>query len=182
MPDTDIYNEPLEFFGLVLIFLDMLDFLTEEREVFELMMENYLNNGKFPELGDFITKLKHYHITEHNMNTKNYQMISDFKEEMDIDGHYIDYTLQWVERNYEKIKSLEDLENKMQLNDRALCMLESFFKNSQSIRKQRALYFILYYLMKFEPSLALNVQEIKDEVVSHGSFIFMMHMFHKIGV
>lgn len=80
MPDTDIYNEPLEFFGLVLIFLDMLDFLTEEREVFELMMENYLNNGKFKELGDFIMKLKHYHITEHNMNTKNYQMISDFKD------------------------------------------------------------------------------------------------------
>lgn len=41
---------------------------------------------------------------------------------------------------------------------------------------------ILHYLMKFEPSLALNVQEIKDEAVNHGSFIFMMHMFNKIGV
>lgn len=34
--------------------------------------------------------------------------------------------------------------------------------------------------MKFEPSLALNVQEIKDEAVKHGSFMFMMHMFNKI--
>jgi hypothetical protein len=121
--DTDICGEPLEFFGLLLIFLDMLDFYTEESEVFDLMMENYLNVGKFTELSEFILKLKNYHITEFNMNTKNYQMISDFKEWVDIDGSFIDYTLEWVKKNYDSIGSLGQLEQKVQLNDRAINML-----------------------------------------------------------
>lgn len=104
--DTDICGEPLEFFGLLLIFLDMLDFYTEESEVFDLMMENYLNVGKFTELSEFILKLKNYHINEFNMNTKNYQMISDFKEWIDIDGSFIDYTLAWIKRNYDSISNL----------------------------------------------------------------------------
>ena len=54
-------------------------------------------------------KLKNYHLTEFNMNTKNYQMISDFKQWIDIDGSFIDYTLEWVKKNYERIGSLEDL-------------------------------------------------------------------------
>jgi hypothetical protein len=36
--------------------------------------------------------------------------------------------------------------------------------------------------MKFEPSIALNVQDIKNEAQAHSSFLFMMHMFKKIGV
>lgn len=68
-------------------------------------------------------KLKNYHITEHNMNTKNYQMISDFKEEVDIDGKFVEYTLEWVKRNYETITSLELLQEKMKLIDRSLNML-----------------------------------------------------------
>lgn len=68
-------------------------------------------------------KLKNYHITEHNMNTKNYQMISDFKEEVDIDGMFVEYTLEWVKRNYETITSLELLQEKMKLIDRSLNML-----------------------------------------------------------
>ena len=140
-----------------------------------------MNKGKFKELSDFIMKLKNYHITEHNMNSKNYQMISDFKDEIDIDGLFVDYTLEWIKRNYEKITDLQDLDEKMKLNDRALNMLEAFNKNSQKIRKERALFVILLYLMKFEPSLALKVQDIKDEAVAHGSFMFMMHMFNKIG-
>lgn len=47
IPDVDIHNQPLEFFGLVLHLLDVLDFEIEEREVFELMLENYLHEGKF---------------------------------------------------------------------------------------------------------------------------------------
>ena len=121
--DTDICGEPLEFFGLLLIFLDMLDFYTEEGEVFDLMMENYLNVGKFTELSEFILKLKNYHITEFNMNTKNYQMISDFKEWADIDRSFIEYTLEWVKKNYDSIGSLGQLEQKVQLNDRAINML-----------------------------------------------------------
>lgn len=107
-------------------------------------------------------KLKNYHITEHNMNTKNYQMISDFKEEIDIDGHFIDFTLQWIEKNYETINDLNVLDEKMKLNERALNMLEAFNKKSPKISKERALFTILLYIMKFEPSLALNVQDIKD--------------------
>ena len=182
LSDTDIYGEPLEFFGLLLIFLDVLDFFTEEKEVFELMMENYLNNGKFTELSEFIMKLKNYHITEFNMNTKNYQMISDFKEWVDIDGSFIDFTLDWVKKNYDSIDSIEELETKMKLNDRAINMLEAFNKNSPPVKKERALFVILSYLRIFQPEIVLPVQDIKNETTSHSSFMFMMHMFKKIGV
>jgi hypothetical protein len=30
-------------------------------------------------------KLKEYHLTQYNLQTSNYKMISDFKEEIDID-------------------------------------------------------------------------------------------------
>jgi hypothetical protein len=32
-------------------------------------------------------------------------MISDFKEEIDADRHFIDYTLSWIKRNYDAINS-----------------------------------------------------------------------------
>ena len=182
LPDTDICGQPLEFFGLLLIFLDQLDFFTEEKEVYQLMMENYLNKGKFKELSEFIIKLKNYHITEFNMDTKNYQMISQFKEWMDIDGSFIDYTLDWIKRSYDSIEGLDDLRDKMVANDRAINMLQAFNKHSPHIKKERALYIILDYLTKFSPSIVLKVQEIKDEAHSHSSFIFMMHMFKKIGM
>lgn len=28
----------------------------------------------------------------------------------------------------------------------------------------------------------MNVQDVKDEAVNNGSFMFMMHMFNKIGI
>ena len=37
----------------------------------------------------------------------------------------------------------------MELNDRAINMLEAFNKHGPSIKKERALYVILDYLMKF---------------------------------
>jgi len=42
--------------------LDSLDFEISEKEVFDLMLENYLNEGKFHELSEFILKLKSYHV------------------------------------------------------------------------------------------------------------------------
>jgi hypothetical protein len=47
----------------------------------------------------------------------------------------MDYTLDWIERNYQKITDVDLLDEKMKLNDRALNMLEAFNKNSQKIRK-----------------------------------------------
>ena len=70
----------------------------------------------------------------------------------------------------------------MGLNDRAINMLETFNKNGPSVRKERALYHILNYLMKFDENIILNVQDIKDEAAHNSSFIFMMHMYQKIGV
>lgn len=43
------------------------------------------------------------------MNSKNYQMISDFKEWIDLDGSYIDYTLEWIKRKYDQITGISDL-------------------------------------------------------------------------
>ena len=57
------------------------------------------------------------------MNTKNYQMISDFKEWIDLDGSFIDYTLEWIKRNYDQISNIPDLSKKSELNDRAINML-----------------------------------------------------------
>lgn len=34
----------------------------------------------------------------------------------------------------------------------------------------------------FEPGLILNVEEIKEEAKRYSSFIFLMHIFKKIGV
>lgn len=36
-------------------------------------------------------------------------MISDFKEEMDVDRQFIDYVINWIERNYNAIQSISDL-------------------------------------------------------------------------
>jgi hypothetical protein len=167
---------------LLLILLDTLDFLIEEQKVFELIMENYLNVQKFKELADFISKLKNYHITEDNMSTKNYQMISDFKEEIDIDQSFIEYTLRWIKRNYDVITDVQQLEEKMDSVERSLNMLDVFHKNSPQIKKERALFIILSYIKKFEPSIVTNVEEIKQEAVMNSGFIFLMHMFNKIGV
>ena len=59
--------------------LDSLDFEITEKEVFDLILENYLNEGKFGELSEFIKKLKHYHVNEGNLKSNNYLMIKDFK-------------------------------------------------------------------------------------------------------
>ena len=63
MQEVDIHKQPLEFFGLLLMMLDELDFQVDGREVFELMLESYLNELKFKELSDFLTTLKEYHMT-----------------------------------------------------------------------------------------------------------------------
>lgn len=60
--------------------LDSLDFEITEKEVFDLILENYLNEGKFSELSEFIKKLKNYHVNESNLKSNNYLMIKDFKE------------------------------------------------------------------------------------------------------
>lgn len=60
--------------------LDSLDFEITEKEVFDLILENYLNEGKFSELSEFIRKLKNYHVNESNLKSNNYLMIKDFKE------------------------------------------------------------------------------------------------------
>ena len=64
----------------MLMMLDELDFQIEGVEVFDLLIESYLNELKFMELSDFLTKLKEYHVTELNLHTNNYKMISEFKE------------------------------------------------------------------------------------------------------
>lgn len=42
----DIYNRPLEFFGLLLYLKTQLDFQVQEIDLYQLMIENYLNQGK----------------------------------------------------------------------------------------------------------------------------------------
>lgn len=110
--------------------LDVLDFEIEEREVFELMLENYLREGKFRELSDFIRKLREYHVTENNLHTNNYKMISDFKEEIDADKHFIDYTLSWIKRNYDAIHSAAVVTDLMRANESALNMLTQFNRHA----------------------------------------------------
>lgn len=36
-------------------------------------------------------------------------MISDFKEEIDVDKQFIDYVINWIERNYKAIQSITDM-------------------------------------------------------------------------
>ena len=46
---VDIYNRPLEFFGVLLYLKNQLDFQVQEVDLYELMIENYLNQGKLDE-------------------------------------------------------------------------------------------------------------------------------------
>lgn len=112
-----------------------MDFEIEEKDVFELIMENYLNEHKFTELSEFIRKLREYHVTEYNLHTKNYQMISDFKEEIDVDDCFVVYVLEWVKRNYNSIKSVEDLNDRLESVSQALTTIQRFNKNMTTIRK-----------------------------------------------
>ena len=110
--------------------LDELDFQVEGKEVFELIMESYLNELKFEDLTDFLTRLKEYHMTEQNLRTNNYKMISELKEEIDLDHHFIEYVLEWIRRNYDAIKEVDHLEPKLQANDCAINMLTLFSQHS----------------------------------------------------
>ena len=49
MNSVDIYNRPLEFFGVLLYLKNQLDFQVQEVDLYELMIENYLNQGKLDE-------------------------------------------------------------------------------------------------------------------------------------
>lgn len=83
--------------------LDNLDFQVEVKEVFELLLENYLNEGKFKELSDFIKKLKEYHVTKNNLQSNNYKLITDYKDEVDVDSQFIEYVIDWIKINYSAI-------------------------------------------------------------------------------
>lgn len=67
-------------------------------------------------------------------------MISDFKEEIDVDKQFIDYVINWIERNYKAIESISDMEVKMGANESALKMLGLFNKNSIEVKKERSLF------------------------------------------
>lgn len=62
-------------------------------------------------------------------------MISDFKEEIDVDKQFIDYVINWIERNYGAIEGISDMEVKMGANESALKMLGLFNKNSIEVKK-----------------------------------------------
>lgn len=86
-------------------------------------------------MSDFIKKMGEYHVTENNLHTNNYKMISDFKEEIDVDQLFIDYTVHWLKRNYDAIRCIDSMEEKMKANESALKMLSQFNKNSQLIKQ-----------------------------------------------
>jgi hypothetical protein len=182
IPDVDIHNQPLEFFGLVLHLLDVLDFEIEEKDVFELLLENYLNEGKFKELSDFIRKLREYHVSENNLHTNNYKMISDFKDEIDVDRQFIDYTINWIKRNYNAIACPASMDQKMAANESALRMLTLFSKNAPEVKQEKSLFELLSNMRKFNGTTVLNVEELKKEALSHSSFIFLMHRFNQVGL
>jgi hypothetical protein len=43
-------------------------------------------------------------------------MISDFKEEIDVDRQFIDYVINWIKRNYNSIANNSTMEIKMSAN------------------------------------------------------------------
>ena len=105
--------------------------------------------NKFKELSDFINKMQNYHITENNINTKNYQIIQDFKQYHDIAGMFAQYTLSWVKRKYDAFAGLQGLDDHMSSVERALNMLQVFYKDMGEIKKERALFILLTYLKNF---------------------------------
>ena len=85
-------------------------------------------------------------------------MISDFKEEIDVDQLFIDYTVNWLKRNYDAIGCIDSMEEKMKANESALKMLSQFNKNSQLIKQEKSLFELLSNIRKYNTSLILNVE------------------------
>ena len=85
-------------------------------------------------------------------------MISDFKEEIDVDQLFIDYTVDWLKRNYDAIGCIDSMEEKMKANESALKMLSQFNKNSQLIKQEKSLFELLSNIRKYNTSLILNVE------------------------
>ena len=146
------------------------------------MLENYLGEGKFRELGEFIRKLKEYHVSEYNLYTNNYKMISDFKEEIDVDARFVDYVLAWIKRNYDAIDSSAAMGTRMANNQSALQMLAQFCKNAPEVRQEVSLFELLSCIRRLDSELVLVVEEIKKEAGAQSSFIFLMRRFLQLGV
>lgn len=67
-------------------------------------------------------------------------MISDFKEEIDVDRQFIDYVTNWMKRNYNSISNTETMEIKMKANENALKMLTQFNRNAVEIKQEKSLF------------------------------------------
>lgn len=123
----------MEFFGVLLYLKNQLDYQVQEVDLYELMIENYLNQGKineeklyhsqqspshhakknvsqyssytnkFEELWAFVKSIENYIRIPQDPNTKNYLSIDNFKYNYDAEEIFVKYTIDWINRKYTEI-------------------------------------------------------------------------------